>query len=547
MRQSRGRSCRFALVSSVLAAILLVAGCAAQAQPQQTNNPVTTAPRTAAPGTTAAPVPTTTAKTGETPRYGGTLRMIRTMSIINLGYVPDYASPDDVNTAQLNLDSLLALKPDGLPGPWLATDFKLAPDNKSITFKLRQGVKFHDGTDFNAAAVKYNLELFNTGTQTQLKAITSVDIVDDYTVKVNLSKLDVGFMAQFATRPGQMESETALKKYPKEWFLTNTVGTGPYRFVKYTRDISAQFERFDAYWQKGKPYLDAIQWVFIADQTTALMTFKSGQAETIQYPPAKDRADLQKSGFVLTKSGGPIFTLFMADAAKADSPWSNVNVRRAVAHAIDRETMAQQLGMGWYDATQQLAPAGHWSFNKDVKGYPYDPAKAKQLLKDAGFPNGFKTTLYSGTTTGDMFESIQAYLKAVGIETTIEPQTMAQGAEKRQNGWPNGLANAVVGLPAITNPYNSVGMYYSKSGSYPNSFHNAALDDLLVKIQGELDDAKRTELTLQFQKMMVDEYAVSVPLYMNWSVLAKSPKVKDLRMMEFEFPRYTPEEAWLAK
>jgi len=184
---------------------LLVAACS------QSETPATVA--TSAPGPTQ-PVSTTTADAAKTshptatPRYGGIFKQIHTLSVVNVGYVPDSAEPYDTWIAESALETLIKVNPDGSYGPRLATEYKVAPDYMSVTFTLRKGVKFHDGTDFNAQAVKYNIELYNKGKLDSLRYVSSVDVIDDYTVKVNFSKLQSGFLLPFATRPGQMTSPT---------------------------------------------------------------------------------------------------------------------------------------------------------------------------------------------------------------------------------------------------------------------------------------------------------------------------------------------------
>jgi peptide/nickel transport system substrate-binding protein len=242
-------------------AVVILAGIFVSACAQSANSPA--APATTAQTTTAAPTQTTvtaaaTTATTATPQLGGTMKLIFFLSVVNLGYIPDYAAPYDTWIAESELQTLLAAKQDGSYGPMLATDYKIAPDYSSVTFTLRQGVKFHDGTDFNAQAVKYNLDLYNKGTSDTLRFISTVDVIDNYTVKVNMSKSQSGFMLNFAGRPGAMESPTALAANPKEYFLTHTVGTGPFQLTANVRDSHVDFGKVTNYYQQGKPYLDGI-------------------------------------------------------------------------------------------------------------------------------------------------------------------------------------------------------------------------------------------------------------------------------------------------
>ncbi len=536
------------LIYFVLAMTLLVGLLVSACSQSETSSPVSTS----APGPTQA-VSTTTAGTAQTskpptatPRYGGIFKQIHTLSVVNVGYVPDSAEPYDTWIAESALETLIKVMPDGSYGPRLATEYKVAPDYMSVTFTLRKGVKFHDGTDFNAQAVKYNIELYNKGKLDSLRYVSSVDVIDDYTVKVNFSKLQSGFLLPFATRPGQMTSPTALTNNPKEWFLTHTVGTGPFEFDNYVRDIKMDFKKFKGYWQQGKPYLDGIQWMTIADRTTALMSYKSGEAHTILYPAEKDRADLKKAGVNIVNIAGPIFTLLM-DGGNASSPFSNLKVRQAVAHAVDKDGIAQGLGYGYWQPVNQFSYPEHFSYNKNVVGYNRDVAKAKQLLNEAGYPNGFKTTIYGAGTTG-YNELVQAYLKEVGIEAEISLGTMANVAEWRQKGWTNGISiTPAAGPQPYIDSRVGVAIFSSTSGSYPNIFHSPDIDDLIAQSDKEMEQNKKVQIYQQLQKMIIDTYCVAIPLYRNPGTIALSADVGYFNFQDATGASFEPAEAWLKK
>jgi ABC-type transport system substrate-binding protein len=209
----------YLLLGLVLLVSTFLAACA-QTTPSPAATTSTTAATTAATTAPATTAVTTTAKPTAAPRSGGVFKLIYNLSVVNIGDIPTTAAPYDTWIAEADLESLLAVKDDGSYGPMLATDWKVAPDFTSVTFTLRKGVKFHDGTDFNAAAVKYNLDAFNKGTLDTLRFVSSVEVIDDYTVKANFSKTQSGYLLPFATRPGEMNSPTALAANTKEYFLT---------------------------------------------------------------------------------------------------------------------------------------------------------------------------------------------------------------------------------------------------------------------------------------------------------------------------------------
>jgi peptide/nickel transport system substrate-binding protein len=379
-----------------------------------------------------------------------------------------------------------------------------------------------------------------------LRYVASVDVIDDYTVKVNFSKLQAGFLLPFAQRAGSMTSPTALEKNTREWFLTHTVGTGPFQFDNYVRDIKMDFKKFNGYWNQGKPYLDGLQWMTIADRTTALMSYKAGEAHTILYPAEKDRADLVKSGVNIIKIAGPIFMMLM-DGGNTSSPFSNLKVRQAAAGAIDKAAVAQGLGYGYWEPVNQFSYPEHFSFNKDVQGYPYSVAKAKQLLTEAGYPNGFKTTIYGSGTTG-YNELVQAYFKEIGIEATISLGTMANVAEWRQKGFTNGVQITPGGGPM---PYIDsrvgVAIFSSTSGSYPHIFHSKDIDDLITASDKEMEQTKRIAIYQQLQKLIIDTYCVAVPIYRNPGTIAHSADVGYFNFQDATGASFEPADSWLKK
>jgi peptide/nickel transport system substrate-binding protein len=182
-----------------------------------------------------------------------------------------------------------------------------------------------------------------------------------------------------------------------------------------------------------------------------------------------------------------------------------------------------------------------------VKGYNYDPEKAKQLLSDAGYPAGFKTTIFGGSGQ-DYPELVQKYLADVGIEAALDPGTMANVAERRQKGWNNGITiTPVSGPPRFKDSKIGLAIFSSTSGSYPNIFHNQEIDDLIDQADTELDFAKRHALNDKLNEILVDKYCASIPLWRNLGVRAESPKVHNWDFIIDGKGTWAPEDAWLEK
>jgi len=458
--------------------------------------------------------------------------------------------PGDSQFAVPCVENLLHFDENGLLVPWLATAWKISPDLKSITFTLRKGVKFHDGTDLNAEAVKYLLDLYRTGVRPDLRAVASIDVVDNYTVQINLSRFEGQLLGNFALQPGRMVSPTALKTQGKQWCLTHPVGTGPFKFASFQRDVSLKYERFDGYWQKGKPYLDAIEFDFIADRVTATMAFKSGKGHVLNSIDAKTAAELEGMGkYTITKTPSAV-TGLAGDGGNPKSPFADVRVRRALSYALDREEIAKAMGYGFFRAADQPAAPGSRFYNSAVVGYPYNPQKAKELLIQAGYPNGFKTRIMFQTNAPlrDMFTAAQAYLGQIGIEAKLEPQTPSLFTQTSTSGWENGLVSQSVQAGVGTDLAGSFLSFLSnRADQYASIIHPTDYEAKLSLTLTEANPDKRKVLIQELIKMIIDEYCMVTPVYVSYGIAAQSSQVHDLRMLEHWYQQWTPQDTWLSK
>ncbi len=506
----------------------------------------------AVPATSVAPVTTTAppATSGNAPKKGGTLTII-TQDPSNIGVPWAGSTPPDLFYAAPAVENLLRTDDNGIPIPWLATGWTVAPDYKSITFTLRKGVKFHDGSDFNADVLKYDLERVAKSPMPEFKAITSVDIVDEFTAKVNLSTYQPHLFSLFATgRPGWIVSAAAAQKMTDDQLKLNPVGTGPFKFASYQRGVAVKFTRFDNYWQKGMPYLDAIQYDVISDPVTAMMAFQGGKEEVHWNPTPKDAYDLKQTGkYKITAAQASIYQ-WIPDSANPDSPWSKLEVRQAGQYAIDTVSMAKAEGYGWADPYwNQVFPKGNPAYDPTIVGYPYNPTKAKELLAKAGLPNGFKTSLYTTTPPlGDFEIATQNYLKQVGIDAEIKPLTTPAYMGMNQQGWQNGLyrSQSVASLGADPgyqmSTYLSTPTVYWKSVVRPQD-----VQDLIKSSSSETDSTKRVALFKQLSKAIIDNDALIISVWGGYLVSAKQLDVVGDTIHEKWTMNWTPESAWLNK
>ena len=310
--------------------------------------------------TPALPTAVATPTTG--PQYGGTLRILCQPSVMNLGAPGErYGGYWDTMVHKPAIEYLVDLKAGGEVVPWLATDWEFTPDYSSAVFHIRKGVKFHDGTDLNAEAVKWNID---TGLASRWRGLDnwkSIDVIDTYTVRVNFKYFSNSFWINFSEAGNNRGfiSPTAFKKNGETWAKSNPVGTGPFIIERFNRNTGCRLVRNNEYWQEGKPYLDAIEIDYVLEALPLTMSFRNGEAQAIYIPrgfAVKTKSELVAEGFKLAPlaTGAGVFQ-FMPDSANADSPLADKTVREAIEYAINRPHLAKAMGEGLTPASYQIA------------------------------------------------------------------------------------------------------------------------------------------------------------------------------------------------
>ena len=331
---------------------------------------------------------------------------------------------------------------------------------------------------------------------------------------------------------------------------TLPVGTGPFKAVSYKRDVSLKFEKFNEYWQEGKPYLDGIEYVFIADAVTRLVSFKSGEAHVLLNVEPKDASDLQITGdYIINKTPNAIVGI-AGDSAHEDSPFSDIRVRQALAYAIDNAAIAKFMGYGIYEATNQFSANGHYSYNPDVVGYPYDPQKARDLLASAGYPKGFTTTLTCQQTGTTMMSAIQNYLKEVNIDVKIDIADPGRWVQVQTGGWNNGLVQYDVSHSyGLDKGYSIESLMSNRSQFWPSHslYIPTDYDTKLAQANLELNSEKRAAMLQDLMKIVTDQYCIAIPIYVSFGIAATSSEVKDLDIKTLADHIWHPADAWLSK
>ena len=546
--------------AAILMLVLIVAtiACAAPATTPASATTPKPAPTTTvapAPVTTPKPAPATTAAPAPTtgPQTGGTIKIIASPGVQNIGYPGKPFFPGDQGIGRCAYQYILNKNEKGEVVGELATDFKFSSDYKTLTLTLRKGVKFHDGTDFNADAAIYNLNLHWKGIRSDLQSVTSMDKVDDYTIRLNLKGYDASIFEGLQSLSGYIVSPTSLKTLGDEAML-KPVGTGPFKFVSYQRDISMKFTRFDGYWEKGKPYVDNIEWVFIKDPVTQLASFKAGEAQVMRGIDTASALDLQAGGkFNMIKYPTQVRGI-TGDGGHPDSIFANIKVRQAIAYAIDNAAIAKALGRGFFQpATQWANPdAGGLTYNPAIVGYKYDPLKARQLLTEAGYPTGFETKILLQSTfpQPDMMTMVQAYLQEIGIRAKLDVADTGRFNEIAVKGWNNHLiyywmsaAKGIDPASSIRSKMTKLASHYDPKSVYiPDSFH-----DKYMEAASQPDPVKKVELFKEVGRLAVDTYCIGIPIYVHYDFRPTVKEVNDFDMYLYGVNEWRPENAWLSK
>jgi len=434
--------------------------------------------------------------------------------------------------------------------PCLATSWEASADGTEIVFNLRKGVKFHDGTDFNADAVVFSFaRQYDTNHPFHQYGewaywgymfgdVERMEKVDDYTVKFVLKRPNASIMTSLAMFTVNIVSPTNAEKFKGDSFK-NPCGTGPFKFVEWVKDDHITLEVNENYWRE-RAKLDRLIFKVIPDPSARLMALEVGEVHGIEYPnPADlDRIKANSDLVLMSQSGMNVGYMAMntgygyIDANKngmrdiADEPLvktpgyyeplTKKKVRQAINMAIDKQSIVDNIYMGTAMVAKNGMPPSMLGYNDDIVDYPYDPARAKQLLAEAGYPDGFEVTLYVMPVSRPyMFdppkigEAIQSYLAAVGIDLKfyqVDWGTYLQETEEGNhqmcllgwtgdNGDPDNFMNVLYGANACS--IGTAGNYAFYTNNTSQAFLSAALKTY--------DSDKRAEYYKKAQEMIHED------------------------------------------
>ncbi|MCL4534111.1 MAG: ABC transporter substrate-binding protein [Bacteroidetes bacterium] len=554
----------------LMVVLTLIGACApsqptvAPAQPSVAAAPTAAAgpptPVAAAPAVpTAAPTPTAAPKI----KRGGTLTVADSFTLtgldpqISTGYNPSLPAIFDnlLKLERVGDTDRFEIKGD-LAESWDITD------PKTIVFKLRKGVKFHDGSDWNAEIAKWNVDRWLSHPKFRGKQlvqdIASAEVVDAYTLKMNLKEpsaptlvyLTPGSATGEASPSTMMVSKAAMDKLGEAEFASHPVGTGSMQFGNWLRDDNVTMKRFDQYWKTGAdgkplPYLDAFVWRFRPDSAVTVAELRTGAADITYRLPAKDLTALKNDPNIVETQlpwANRTATLDTMNTKKGAFK-DNLKLRQAAWYALDREGMAKALGFGFAKpALYPLWTPGILGYDETLPRYDYNPEKAKQLVKDAGFPNGVDVTHLVIAREPDLtvVQAIKNNWDAVGIRTTIDPAERTAAINKTRLG---DFDVYSFGPTSAPDP-DATGGYFLPGGANNRiQYENPKLTQLMADARSVYDPKKREEIYKQVQRVLYDDAYWGGSFYTNDYVVTNK-SVKGLKV-QFEVSVLDIDEVWL--
>jgi peptide/nickel transport system substrate-binding protein len=439
-------------------------------------------------------------------------------------------------------DALVKPMPGNIMTPSLAESWTLSPDQKTYDFKLRQGLKFHNGDPFTAEDVKFSFQRAKSSRILKEK-VRDVEIVDPSRIRFHLHEPFPDFMAFYgtlATGSGWIVPKKYVEKVGDDGFKKHPVGLGPYKFVSSTPGIELVLEANESYWRK-MPSVKRLVLKSVPEPTTRAAMLKKGEVDVAYLLDAPAALELKRDPNIRLAFSGAIGIHFLDffDQWDPKSPWHDRRVRLAANYALDRRSINEAENLGASRLTGAMVPR-KFEFALPIEPYPYDPVKAKQLLVEAGYPNGFDAgDLYPYPPYNSMGEAAATNLAAVGIRTRIN--TMERAAF--QAAW---LTKKLRGICfCVHAPYGNAASRMAQFVPSTGAFSRGADPDVdaLFKAQArELDRKKREVMLHQIQQLIHDRVRFAPVWEYIWPS-GIGPRVGDPALLKIDpYPWSAPYE-----
>lgn len=469
-------------------------------------------------------------ESGETPTKGGEAVFAYSSDVSNYDPIKG-SSGADHSLLWPVYETLIKFTPELEPEPGLAESWEFI-DDTTLELQLREGVTFHDGTPFNADAVKFNIERINSeeSNVSDLHNIEKVEVVDEYTVKFILTQPDSSLILALSDRGGMMVSPTAVTEKGED-FSRNPIGSGPYKLVNHVLNGEIVLEAFEDYWQEGVPYLDRMTIKVMADENTRINALKSGEVDFAYNIKPGNTQNLESDpNIVLSSKTNVAFRILWLNSDKGDL--DKKAVRQAINIGINREELINAINFGVGEPAHQPFPMEYWAADKDLN-IEYNPEKAKDLLKEAGVESvTFDMNHYSNAYEQRLAEAIKSQLNEIGIE--VELQAMELNAAVSNYFSEKEASTLLASWTGRPDPQMTINYLFSNESFYNvGSNSTDEIEDLIAEAAVTYDQKERAKLSSEISRKTVLEEAIMVPLFFEpqASALNKSLKGYESNML----------------
>ena len=435
--------------------------------------------------------------------------------------------------------------------PWLAEKWTVADDGLTWTFHLKKGVKFHDGTPMNAQAVVKSFdrlmdESMGSNRRYLYTDFDEIKALDEYTVQVRTKVRKANFLHLMAYGGASVISPAAMEKWGSD-LINHPVGTGPYMMESKLTGEFVQLVPFNDYWG-GKPKLDGIRFVSVKEEATRVTMLENGEADFIVNVPPQDLARLENN-FEISVRRDPSNRVAHIGLNITQKPFDNQKVRQAMNYAVNRALIVKGVLGGIGEPAQSILAPATWGF-APVSPYKYDKEKALSLLREAGYPDGFKGKLW--TPSGRYFRdketalAVAGELKKIGIDLEVEVIDWGQYLKLLRVGKDQGnkVPAYMLGWESVTGETNYLMNAVFASKNHPpkgwnTMFYTNPRVDELTRISAQtLDENTRKAQFREFQELVIDD-APWIPLYVYQQVSAYRSDLTGITILPMEVPLFT--------
>lgn len=435
--------------------------------------------------------------------------------------------------------------------PWLATEWENSEDGLTWTFKLREGVKFHDGSDFTADDVKRTFDRlrnseYGSNRITDYQPLVETNVIDDYTIEMITDSPQGNWLNMLGYGGSYIIGAEAIEEY-KEDLATNAVGTGPYKMKEMQTGEFVLLERNDDYW--GDPaQIAEVEFRTVLEESTRVNMLLTGEAQyAMNIPPQEIETIEAEEGLAVRTD--PSNRVFHIGFNMNKDYFSEQKVRQAINFAINKEELVASVLAGYGTVTNSFIAPTTWGYY-DTGLYSYDPDKARELLAEAGYPDGFSAKLY--TPQGRYFRdremalAVASQLQEVGINLEVEVVdwgTYLDELRVPEADGTNMIEAYVLAWEAVSREGTKfVPMIFSESAIPPNGwntmfYRSAEIEDLYPKAAAETDDGARLDLMEQMQEIIMED-APWAPIFTFQQVAGFDARLQGVEVLSTEIPLF---------